>query len=102
MGVIDECKVMDHGKVPEKIDPCNVPGLCEHTIQLKKAIKGDFLEVERINPAGKKVWKLIYGMPYWMINSKGIIENKNYRTTEATNLKSFGEYLKNEQIFITY
>ena len=77
------------------------PEKTTHKINLKKAVKEDFLEVERM--LGKKrIWKLAIGIPYWMINSKGIIENKNYRTTEATNLKDFGEYLQNGQIFITY
>lgn len=84
--------LIKHGKVPE---------LITYPLKLKKAVKDDFLEVKRI--LGKKrIWGLIIGIPYWMINSRGYIENKNYRTTEATDLKDFGVYLKNGQIFITY
>ena len=70
-------------------------------IKLKEAVSKDFLEVDYIKPEGGKAWKMTIGIPYWMKNSKGDIENKNYRTTEATDLKEFGDYLKRKQIFIT-
>lgn len=72
----------------------------EVTINLKEATSKDFLEVSHIKPGGGKAWKLICGIPYWMKNSKGKIENKNYRTTDATDLEEFGDYLKRRQIFI--
>lgn len=69
-------------------------------INLKEAVSKDFLEVDYMKPGGGKAWKMIVGIPYWMKNSKGEIENKNYRTTNATDLKEFGDYLQRKQIFI--
>jgi len=72
----------------------------EVTIKLRQATSEDFFEVDYIKEGGGKAWKLKTGQPYWMKNSKGVIENKNYRTTEATNLETLGDYVKRKQIFI--
>jgi hypothetical protein len=72
-------------------------------IKLKIAKKKDFLEIDRYEKRnGKqiKVYKQINGMPYWLINSKGDVENKNYILNEETDLKSFSNYLVRKQVLI--
>ena len=74
----------------------------EIVLKLKIATMDDVLEVVGYKPGkkGGKIKKLRKGMPYWMINSKGKIENKNYVLTEATDSQDFGVYLLKEQILI--
>lgn len=65
----------------------------------------DFLELDRYEKIPgkdkkKKVWKPRVGLPYWMFNSKGEIENKNYLLTEDTDFAEFSNYLVREQILV--
>ena len=74
-----------------------------HKIDLRVAVKMDFLELDKyIQKDKKKVksWKMMKGIPYWMFNSKGVIENKNYILSDDTDLEEFGSYLLREQILI--
>ena len=64
------------------------------------AKKQDFLQVIKYK-GNTKVWGIIHGVPYWMINSKGEIENRNYILDENTDLNKFAEYVLREQILIT-
>lgn len=64
------------------------------------AKKKDFLEIDSYLEGGKKKWKQKNGVPYWLINSKGIVENKNYILNEDTEKLSFATYLLNEQVLI--
>lgn len=73
------------------------------TIEIKQAIPMDLMEIDYVSGKGdkrKKHYKLCVGIPYFLKNSKGVIENNPYRTTRATDLKSLKEYFKNEQVFI--
>lgn len=70
-------------------------------IKLKIATRDDVLEIDTVKSNKKKVsWKLRLRTPYWMINSRGKIENKNYVISETTNAKEFGSYIKKKQILI--
>lgn len=74
-----------------------------HKIELKLQIatKTDFIEFSHYKKEGKgKVYKFKYGVPYWCINSKGKIENKNYRTHENMNMDDFKELLMHEQVLV--
>lgn len=68
-------------------------------IKLKVAKKIDFLEVEKV-VKGRKVWRAITGVPYWMLDSNGEIENKNYIFDDSTDFKTFSDYLNRKQILI--
>lgn len=46
------------------------------------------------------VYKARIGVPYWMVNSKGKVENRFYILAEHTDLKEFGDYLNRGQILI--
>lgn len=71
------------------------------TIKLRKAKRKDFLEFDKYKKDGKtKKYKLKVGVPYWLINSKGKLEKYIYRTTNEMDMKSFGDYLIREQVFI--
>lgn len=70
------------------------------TIELREATSKDFFEVDFIKPGGGKAWKLKLGQPYWMKNSKGVVENKNYMITKATDIEELGDYVKRKQVFI--
>lgn len=77
-------------------------------IQLKKATKKDFVkyagQVQKTDKFGKNYMtnKYLpkYGMPYWLINSKGNVEKQNYIFTENTDTSEFGKYLIGEQVLI--
>ena len=69
------------------------------TIKLRKATKKDFLELDGYTKKGKK-YKVKIGVPYWLINSKGKIEKRSYRTTNEMDMKAFGDYLMREQVYI--
>jgi hypothetical protein len=74
-----------------------------HKIELKLKLgsKLDFVEFSHYKENGKgKVYKFKYGVPYWCINSKGKIENKNYRTHENMDMDHFKELLIREQVLI--
>lgn len=70
-----------------------------HPVKLRLGKKTDFLELDKYE-GKKKVWKPRFGLPYWMINSKGKIENKPYILDEDTDLKEFSNYLVREQILV--
>jgi len=72
----------------------------EVKINLIEATKDDILQLDFIYPSGKKKFKLRHGVPYWLLNSKGQLENKNYVISEHTDAKELGVYLSNKQIFI--
>jgi hypothetical protein len=69
-------------------------------VKLKKAVRIDFMQVVGYKQSGGKKWGALHGVPYWLINSKGIIENKNYIFDELTDLKSFSDYLVRQQVLI--
>lgn len=73
-----------------------------HTIRLKlKVAKSkDLLELDGYKKGGAKVWKLRNGFPFWLINSKGKIENKNYILNEDTDPADIGNWLARQQILI--
>lgn len=75
----------------------------EHGIMLKIAKKQDFLEIDEYTTQdgkGRKSWKIIKGFPFWLINSKGQIENKNYILDKYTDLQTFSDWLVREQVLI--
>jgi hypothetical protein len=69
-------------------------------IKLRLATKKDFLELKGYKPEGGAIYALRKGVPYWLLSSKGKLENKNYVTTEATDAKQIGDFIMREQIFI--
>jgi len=69
-------------------------------IKLRVANKEDFLELDKYLEGGKKKWKLKIGVPYWMINYEGKIENDPYILTEDTDKGDFADWLIREQILI--
>jgi hypothetical protein len=69
-------------------------------ITLKLGRSADFIELDKYGADNKRIFKPRLGKPYWMFNSKGIIENKNYILDEHTDLEDFKIYLMNEQILI--
>jgi hypothetical protein len=69
-------------------------------LKLKKAKRQDFMKLMGHKESGGKKWGALYGVPYWLINSKGIIEKDNYIFTEHTDMKSFSNYLVREQVLI--
>ncbi len=58
------------------------------------------LKVTKTKKEKRAVWKPSYGKPYWLINSKGVIENEPKLFSEETDVNDFGIYLSNEQILI--
>lgn len=70
-------------------------------LKLRKATKKDFVEFSHMKKDGKgKVYKMRFGVPFWLINSKGEIEKCNYRTHENMSMDDFKEYLAHEQVLI--
>lgn len=69
-------------------------------IQLRVAKQVDFLELDKYLEGGKKKWKARHGLPYWLINSKGVIENDCYVLDEHTNTSDFADWLVREQVLI--
>ena len=63
------------------------------TITLEPATKRDFIEL--VKPGE---YKVRLGVPYWLYNSKGIIEHKNYITNHNTSFKQLADYFAREQI----
>jgi len=70
------------------------------SIKLRVAAKKDFLEFKKHKAKKGKQYVFKTGVPYWMINSKGKVENHVYLTKKSTDLKSFADYLMREQILI--
>jgi hypothetical protein len=69
-------------------------------ITLKLGKSTDFIELDKYGEDNKRIFKPRLGKPYWMFNSKGVIENKNYILDEHTDLQDFKIYLMKEQILI--
>ena len=69
-------------------------------IRFKIAVKKDFLEVAKRLSDGKVKWKPMEGIPYWLINSKGEVDNKNLVFDSDTDLQQFGIWLVHEQVLI--
>lgn len=72
-------------------------------LKLKIAKTADLITLDKyVMKKGKKTkkWKTRTGFPYWIMNSKGKIENKNYILNEHTDMKYFSELLVREQIYI--
>lgn len=69
-------------------------------IKLRIATKEDFLELDKYLEAGKKKWKMVTGVPYWLINSKDEIENEPYILNENTDKGDFANWLVREQVLI--
>lgn len=72
----------------------------ETTLKLKIATKKDLLILDKYKKGGGKVWKFKEGVPYWLINSKGKIENHHYILTEDTNPQDVADWLIREQMLI--
>ena len=68
----------------------------KHTITLVHANKRDFLELVTSKP--KPEYKVRLGVPYWLFNHKGEIEEKNYITNENTTFDKLKELFLREQI----
>lgn len=69
-------------------------------IKLRIAESSDFLILDKYLEGGKKKWKLRLGLPYWLINSKGVIENDPYIIDEHTNTADFGDFLNQKRVLI--
>jgi hypothetical protein len=80
------------GKVKIKTFPFEI------TLKLGRA--ADFIELDKYGANNKRIFKPRLGKPYWMFNSKGVIENKNYILDEHSDLEDFKTYLNLEQILI--
>jgi len=75
----------------------------DHKIELKLRIatSNDFIELSHYKADRKsKVFKLRIGQPFWCINSKGVIEQKNYCTKEGMDKVQFKILLMHEQILV--
>jgi len=75
----------------------------EHFLKLKLKIakQEDFIEFSHFKADKKsRVFKMKLGHPFWCINSKGIIEERNYCIKEYMDKDSFRLLLSNEQILV--
>jgi hypothetical protein len=75
----------------------------EHVIRLKLkvATSKDFIEFSHFKADKKsRVFKMKVGHPFWCINSKGIIEEKNYCIKEDMDKDEFKILLMHEQILV--
>ena len=75
----------------------------EHFLKLKLKIakQEDFIEFSHFKADKKsRVFKMKLGHPFWCINSKGIIEEKNYCIKEHMDKDTFRLLLSNEQILV--
>ena len=68
----------------------------ELTITLEHAKKVDFVELVTSHP--KPEYKIRLGVPYWLLNSKGVIEHNNYITNDTTSFKQLADYFARQQI----
>lgn len=66
------------------------------TIELEHAKKTDFVEL--VSSAPEKEYRVRLGVPYWLYNSKGVIEPKNYITDHRTTFKQLSDYFVRNQI----
>lgn len=69
-------------------------------IKLKVAQKKDLIEIDGYKKDGKKKWKLKTGIPFWLISSKGEIENKNYILSNETDKDDLAIWILKEQLLI--
>ena len=67
-------------------------------MKLKIASKKDLIQIDKYLGNGKKKWKLLSGIPYWLINSKGEVENEPYILDENTDSEEFAEFLIREHL----
>ena len=75
----------------------------DHKIELKLKIakQEDFIEFSHFKADKKsRVFKMKLGHPFWCINSKGIIEEKNYCIKEDMDKDEFKILLMHEQILV--
>ena len=75
----------------------------EHVIKLKLkvATSKDFIQFSHFKADKKsRVFKMKVGHPFWLINSKGIIEEKNYCIKEDMDKDEFKILLMHEQILV--
>ena len=75
----------------------------EHKIELKLkvATSKDFIEFSHFKADKKsRVFKMKVGHPFWCINSKGIIEEKNYCIREDMDKTEFKILLMHEQVLV--
>jgi|GEM_PF-2922646 len=75
----------------------------EHVIKLKLkvATSKDFIEFSHFKADKKsRVFKMKVGHPFWLINSKGIIEEKNYCIKEDMDKDEFKILLMHEQVLV--
>jgi len=75
----------------------------EHKIELKLkvATSKDFIEFSHFKADKKsRVFKMKVGHPFWLINSKGIIEDKNYCIKEDMDKTAFKILLMHEQVLV--
>jgi len=85
------------------IQECYRKIIMDHKIELKLRIatSNDFIELSHYKADRKsKVFKLRIGQPFWCINSKGVIEQKNYCTKEGMDKVQFKILLMHEQILV--
>lgn len=70
-------------------------------LRLRKATKKDFVEFSHLKADKKgKVYKMKYGVPFWLLNSKGEIERNNYRTHENMDVEEFKLLMVHEQVLV--
>ncbi len=70
-------------------------------LKLRLAKREDFIKVTRINPDGTKKFGIIEGIPFWLYNSKGEIENRHYITRNDKDfLMDMATWITREQILI--
>ena len=75
----------------------------EHVIRLKLkvATSKDFIQFSHFKADKKsRVFKMKIGHPFWLINSKGIIEEKNYCIKEDMDKTEFKILLMHEQVLV--
>jgi len=73
-------------------------------LELQKALLNDIRVLDYNKDLGngefKPIYKLRENLPFWLKNSKGIIENKVYFMYPGINKNDVLDYLKREQIYI--
>jgi uncharacterized FlgJ-related protein len=75
----------------------------EHFLKLKLKIakQEDFIEFSHFKADKKsRVFKMKLGHPFWCINSKGIIEERNYCIKEDMDKDEFKILLMHEQVLV--
>ena len=77
--------------------------IINHSIELVKAKPMDLMELDymrQTNTGYQKVFKLKEGIPFFLKDSKGNIEDHHYITTDATNLEELGSMFKQNRVLI--